>query len=276
MKTKVLFILMLSAMSFCAQAQSAYVRVGLGAAISTAPHMSYNSVYITSGGSEDTEEAKRGGLGDGLPIFAAAGYYFSEHFGVELGIDYFQGFNHKTTRNNNGSIATYKRNGTMLALTPAFVMKIDLNKFKPYARLGLKIGVLNNAKTVCAMSGTPYSPEKISGPADYTQKDYGGIAIGAQAALGTEFTISDLLSLFGEINLDGISWSPKKGKYTKYSLNGVDQLGSMTTKDKTWTYEKKIDYNETIPDSSPDKEVKFNYSFANVGLVIGVKINFGK
>ena len=56
----------------------------------------------------------------------------------------------------------------------------------------------------------------------------------------------------------------------------MDKLGTLTTKQKSWVYEKKIDYTQNIPDSEPDKWLKGNYSLANVGLVIGVKINFGK
>jgi hypothetical protein len=280
MKTKVLFILMLSVMSFCAQAQSIYVRAGLGAAICTSPQYGYQDTKITVGGNQNTTEMKKAGQGDGLPIFVAAGHYFGENFGVELGIDYFQGFNHKVADNDNGSITTQKIHATMLSIVPALVMKINLDKITPYARLGIMIGVLNSGILVQKMSGTSSDATKAfnynGAGADYTAKDYGGIAIGAQAAVGAEYHLSDLLSLFGEVNLDAISWAPKKGKLTKYSEGGVDKLGTLTTKQKSWVYEKKIDYTQNIPDSEPDKWLKGNYSLANVGLVVGVKINFGK
>ena len=279
MKTKILFILMLSVMSFCAQAQSAYVRVGLGAAICTSPQYVHQNTYITIGGNQNTTETIKAGQGDGLPIFAAAGYYFGKNFGVELGVDYFQGFNHKTVDNYNGSITTQKLHATMLSIVPALVMRLNLDKVTPYARLGIMIGVLSNGIYVQTMSGSPISEKGFfndGAGADLTEKDYGGIAIGAQAALGTEFKLSKHFSLFGEINLDAINWSPKKGKLTKYSIDGVDKLGTLTTKDKSWVYETKVDYTQTIPDSEPDKWLKENYSFANVGLIVGVKINFGK
>ncbi len=270
MKTTKLLLLILSVMSLSAQAQSIYVRAGLGAAICTAPHMIYQDAY-NNNESEPTIEAKRGGLGNGMPFVVAAGYYFGDNFGVELGVDYFLGFPNKTVNNENSSTYTTKISGSMLSLVPAFVMKFSLDKIKPYARLGIMIGVLNDAKTVNTSSGgTTY------GMANYTIKDYGGIAIGAQAAVGAEFPLSDLLSLFGEINLNGISWAPSNGKYTKYTFNGVDELSNMTTKEKTWVYVKKLDESQTISASDPDKDPLINYSFANAGLVLGVKINFGK
>jgi hypothetical protein len=269
MKTKTTILLILSVMTLGAQSQSIYVRAGLGAAICTSPHMLYQYTYGSSD-SQPTVEAKRGGLGNGFPFVAAAGYYFGENFGVELGVDYFLGLSSKTVNTEGSSVETMKISGSMLSLVPAFVMKINLDKIKPYARLGIMIGVLNSAKTINS-GGTSTYPM-----GDYTSKDYGGIAIGVQGAVGAEFPMSDLLSLFGEINLDGISWAPSKGKYTKYTVNGVDELGNMTTKEKTWVYVKSLDESQNIADSDPDKQPAINYSFANVGLIVGVKINFGK
>lgn len=268
MKAKSILFLALTVMVLGSQAQSIYVRGGLGPAISTAPHMDYQYTTLYQEFSQQvTTEAKRGGLGNGLPIVVAAGYYFSDNFGVEMGVDYFYGFSVKTVNSTNDITSTYKEHGTMLALVPAFVLRINSDKIKPYARLGLMIGVLNSEK---------YSLEKSDASRAFTSKDYGGISIGAQAAMGAEFPLSDLISIFGEVNLDGISWAPKKGKYTEHSTNGTDDLGSMTTRDKTWLYEKTINSTDVIPASDPNKKSLINYSFANVGLVFGVKINIGK
>jgi hypothetical protein len=208
-------------------------------------------------------------MGDGMPFTVAAGYYLGENFGVELGVDYFLAFSHKTVDTYPDETYTTKRSGSMLSLVPALVMRFTVDKIKPYARLGIIIGVLNSGK------------DKISdiyshGDYEKTDKVYGGIAIGAQAALGIEYPLSKLLSLFGEVNLNGISWAPTKGKVTKATDNGVDMLSTMTTKEKTWVYVKKLDETENIPDSDPDKYSTVNYSESNVGLIVGVKINLGK
>jgi Outer membrane protein beta-barrel domain len=272
MKTKKILILILSGLSFFVQAQSFYVRGGLGGAICSAPHMDYQYSDNDHNGYQETIEAKRAGLGDGLPIFAAAGYYFGKNLGVELGVNYFYGLPNKIVNTRAGLSTTSKTTGSMLALLPAFIMKFDLGKCKPYARLGLIIGVLNTAKTVIKTSGSSDTLEKV----DATIKYYGGIAIGAQAALGVEYPMSKMLSLFGEVNLNGINWAPKKGKFTQYSVNGVDELGNMQEIVKSWDYEKKIDLGEPFSLDQPGKRESINYSFANVGLIVGVKINFGK
>ena len=274
MKTKRYLILILSLISGYSQAQSFYVRAGLGAAICTTPRLSYQSTY-TNNGLTGIEEVKKGGLGDGLPIVAAAGYYFGDNFGVELGVDYFSGFNHKTVSSFNGDNSTRKTRGSMLAITPALVFKFDLDKISPYARLGIMIGVLNSIINKSSSTGVK---DSANIPHNYVlaSKDYGGIAIGVQAAVGAEYALGDRISLFGEVNLDGISYAPKKGKYTTFTTDDVDQLPTMTTSEKSWVYVKKLDGSINNSPSDPWRFSLDNYSFANVGLIVGVKINFGK
>jgi hypothetical protein len=244
------------------QGQSVYVRAGLGGAISTSPKIDYES------GSSGTIESKRVGYGNGLPFVVAGGYYFGEHFGLELGVNYLFGFPNKIKSSDNYYTNTEKFSGSMLSVVPAFVMKFDVGRVKPYCRIGLLIGVLNssNANAINNYISTEETTEKI----------YGGIAIGVQGAIGAELALNKLLSLFGEVNIDGISWAPTKGKYTKYTYNGVDQLSNMTTKQKSWVYVKSFDETQYIPSSDPDKESLVNYSFANAGLIVGVKVHFGK
>lgn len=253
------------------QAQKIYVRAGLGAAVSTAGEYVGEYTYT-----ENTDKASytKKGIGTGLPFVLAAGYMLNENIGLELGVDYFYGFNMKAKFTGANRTYDSKWHGQMLGIVPALVFTFPLDKIHPYARLGLKLGVWNN---VIYKDHEVYTqgPSKIGGnDNEMTMKDYGGIAIGAQAALGTEYALSDLISLFGEIQLDGISYAPKHGKYTKFVADGEDILGSLTEKEKKWNYVKEVDYNKNIPNDSPDEYGKINYTFGNVGLVIGVRINF--
>jgi hypothetical protein len=160
----------------------------------------------------------------------------------------------------------------MLSIVPAIVIRLPLDKFSPYARLGLKLGVLQSAKetdnTTIYNTGSTSKYEDIS-------KDYGGVSVGAQVSVGTDFKIGNHVSLFAEVNSDVISWSPKKGKLTKRTTNGVNTLDNLTTSQKSWVYEKTAD-NESTPSSEPAKKTLINYSYANTGIVVGVKLRFGK
>ncbi len=97
--------------------------------------------------------------------------------------------------------------------------------------------------------------------------------MGVQAAIGTDYELDDMFSIFGEIQIDGISYSPTHGKYTVYKLNGKDYLGQLDANDKTWNYLKEIDNTKNIPADQPDEKILINNYFGNFGLIVGVKIS---
>jgi hypothetical protein len=272
MKTKKLLLMCLLLTGLSIQAQKIYVRAGLGAALSTSAVYLGNTDYSSN---NETAEASKKGFGTGLPFVLAAGYKIHENIKIELGVNYFYGFNLKYEYTSSNAKYSYKMNAQMLSLVPAFIFNLPLEKFQPYARLGLKIGILNRLITE---ENAEFTGElkTFADTRDYILRDYGGIPVGVQAAIGTEIVLSDKFSFFGEIQVDGISYAPAHGKYTKYEENGADQLGNMTTKEKEVDYVTDIDYNENIPDDQPDKEIKTNYPLNNVGIVIGVKINIGQ
>ena len=272
MKTTKLFLVVLLLSGLSVQAQKLYIRAGIGAAITTSAYFigDWNST-----GNSNTAEVKKKGLGTGLPFVLAAGYQVHENILIELGVDYFYGF--KVKYNDYTTYAKYEDNfkAQMLSIVPALVFTIPLEKFQPYARLGLKIGVLNRiiSEEHAELTG---ELKTFAETRDYKTRDYGGIPIGVQAAMGTDIVLGDKLSLFAEIQIDGISYAPKHGKYTKYDVNGTDQLENMTTKEKEVDYVTDIDYGEDIPDDQPDKQLRNNYPLTNVGLILGLKIKIGQ
>jgi hypothetical protein len=266
-KFRILFIGLLL-IGITLQAQKIYIRGGLGIAVSTAASNNYD--FNTPAGSATTATSHKQGIGSGLPFVLAGGYKMNDHFGIELGIDYFNGFSLQSK--NTGQIYDMdsKWHGRMLSIVPAFVMSLPMDKLKPYARIGLKLGVMNN---VIFQEHDMITNEASTYDIQSKSKDYGGIAIGAQAAVGTDFVLSDQLSIFGEIQLDGISYSPKHGKYTEYIKNGTDQLGSLTVREKEWNYMKEATFSNSLPEDQPNELITRNFTFGNVGLVIGLKIN---
>ena len=272
MKTTKLLLVCLLLAGLSIQAQKFYVRAGIGAALSTS---AYFVGDYTNSDNTNAATAKKKGLGTGLPFVLAAGYKIHENFKIELGVDYFYGFKLKYKdvslwAKNEGNFSAQ-----MLSLVPALIFTLPLEKFQPYARLGLKIGILNR---IISEEHSEFTGEgkTFADTRDYTNRDYGGVPFGIQAAFGTDIVLNSTLSLFGEIQVDGISYAPTHGKYTKYEENGADQLGNMTTNEKEVDYVTDIDYNENIPDDQPDKELKTNYPLNNVGIVIGVRINIGQ
>lgn len=270
MKTMRIILIMFVMIGITTHAQKFYIRGGLGFAVSTAASDNYN--FNTPANSPTTITTNKKGIGTGLPLALAGGYMINEHFAFELGFNYFYGFTLQST--NTDPISSYdtKWRGQMLSIVPALVLSIPLDKLKPYARLGLKLGVLNSI-VYWEQNVNIYESNQTTEVIQTQIKEYGGIAVGAQAAVGTEIVLSSRLSLFGEIQLDGISYSPKHGKYTEYDINGTDILGSLPVNMKDWNFVNETTFPATIPQDQPGEQVKKNFHFGNAGVVVGVKVS---
>jgi hypothetical protein len=270
MKTSKILLLSLLFIGMSVQSQNIYIRAGLGVAVSTAANIEFNTTqspdYTTN-----QVSTKKAGLGTGLPFVLAAGYKLSENFRVELGVDYFYGFSIKTKDIMQTSTFESKYHGQMLSIVPAIVMTFPVDKLHPYARLGLKLGVMNSVVFQEKRVQTILPDKATETTTESKIREYGGIAIGAQAAVGTDYAVNDKISIFGEIQLDGISYSPKHGKYLEYSQDGVDQMSSRTKNENNWNFLKDVDFTKNIPDDQPDEVPRINFRFGNVGLVVGVK-----
>jgi hypothetical protein len=215
------------------------------------------------------------GLGSGFNGTLAFGYMVSDNIGLELGVNEFFGLTKKTKYENANGTNTEERkiSGKMLQIVPAIIITPALEKLNPYARIGMIVGVL---PSFVQKYNTTYNtiPElKAISVEEYKEKNYGGIAVGFTAAAGATLAMGDKISIFGELIFNGITYSPTKGKVKEWTIDGVDRLATATTREKEWTFEKKLDDNENIPDSNPDKYPKTSLNFSNVELNIGIKLN---
>jgi len=159
----------------------------------------------------------------------------------------------------------------MLYITPAVIITPGLGKVNPYMRLGLNLGVLSNI-----ISSTTYTTDFEGFVTNYevTEKYTGGIAIGFNAAGGVDWQISDLITLFGEVDFNGISWAPTKSEITQYEVDGADQLSTLTENQKVTEYSKEVDLNQNIPDTDPNQALLYNYPFSNAGKRVGIKFTW--
>jgi len=240
-----------------------YISLGAGIGFGTAStydlYQNSNKVYPVA-------------LGKAVGVNLHAGYFLNDFMAVDLGVAYKIGLSSKIEPPINSDISlasgdalTLKYSGSMLQLVPGIVFMPALEgKLKPYTRLGVIIAVMNSLTTKfdSKSSGT----EMIA-----TLKYSGGVAVGGSLALGADFALSDLLSLYAEIYYDALNYSPKKGEFKKAEVNGVDKLGDLTTFEKQVEFVK--DITDFVPeDNSPDQQLKTSYPFNSLGLNIGVKI----
>jgi hypothetical protein len=271
-------------------AQKAYIRLGVGGGIGLKqygpvithdPAGGYNIdlwADETRTSSSDNLECKSLGLGGGLNANLAFGYMLSDYIGIELGVNQFIGLSKKINYSSSNSYGDYtmeaKVSGMMLQVVPAIVITPGLEKINPYARLGMIIGVLPSIIEKTNSTDT-YIGEQLKATTTTTIdkiKLSGGIAAGFTAAGGVAFNLGEKLDFFTELVFNGITYAPSKGKYKEWTVDGVDVLASATTKQKEWTYEKKYNESEVIPNGNPDKQPKMSINFSNVELNIGIKL----
>lgn len=260
--------------------QKIYLRLGLGGGVGLKQYEGFMWANETITSTTHDEEYKSLGFGGGLNVNLAGGFMLSDNIGIELGVNEFIGLNKTTkvsdTRAGFEESREVKVSGMMLQLVPAIVITPKLEKLNPYARLGMIIGILpsftekiSSTQTVTPVSKATLATTQI----EYKEKNNGGIALGFTAAAGVDMNLSDNLSLFGELVYNGITYAPTKGKVKTWTVNGVDQIATAVTRDKEWTYEKKIDTDAAIPDGSADKREKQSFNFSNVLINIGIKLH---
>lgn len=258
-------------MTIAMSQNSFYVSLGVGAGINTA--RSYD-LY------KDGIKVHPVGLGKGFAPVVRAGIFVNDFMAVELGVAYRVGFNTKidvSTGLPGSDTGNETFSGSMLQLIPAVLIQpdFDLGSVSPYARVGFIVGLIPSIKDNYDVT---YNLNPVLGPAAVTVnqvgtfKYSGGVSFGGSAALGCDFDLSDMLAIYVEIYYDAMVYAPTKGEYTKFSINGQDKLGDMTTHDKETKYVKDLT-GYTDDKDSPQQMLKNSYPFNNVGLNFGVKIN---
>lgn len=257
-------------------AQGAYVKInaGYGFIISSSVAQNYSQTTTSSPPYTytNTIEAVNLSLGKGLNFGGAFGYMFNKNIGAELGISYLLGGTTKFSNESNfgATHTTYEQtvHSNMLRFIPSLVIASGFEGINPYAKFGLLIG-----------TGSFFIDDDsdIDGDIRVQKRKYnGGFALGLNSALGAIYTINDNISIFGEIDLVNLSYSPTKGELTESTLNGVDQLPFTTTSVKEIEFVDSYTFDSANPpsESEPSKELKFKMPYGSVGLNFGLKINF--
>ncbi len=265
-----LFSALLLAGTIFAQ-QKAYLSLGVGAGLGTA-----RTYDLYDWG----KKVHPVGLGTGLDFNLRGGYFVGQAIAIELGVGYRMGFSTKIdvedesdALSSSGSSGTVKFKSDMLYLVPALVISPDFeSKTRPYARLGVLIGIMPSITTKMDITTPSYPYDALADNNTVgTLKYSGGVAFGGSFALGCDFNLSDLLAIYVEIYYDALSYAPSKGKFKKLELNGKDMLPDMNTCDKEVEFVKDLTGFEP-KDDQPDQELKNSYPLNSLGLNIGLKI----
>ena len=269
---KSLMILLCASLNFTAvMAQGAYFTLGAGYNLPTSTQtldaLSFSDEIMT----ENTTTYKQNyvSLGKGLSVGGAFGYKFNENIGAELGISYLMGSTWESKMAYSdfatSMTSTDEISSKMTRINPQFVISMEANKLTPYAKVGLLLGMGSmslNSKV-----------EYLDGVVEQTTIFNGGVATGFTTTIGASYAINDKISLFGDLNMVNMSYSPTKGIMTKYAENGVDLLSLMDPIDKEIQFVDTYVEDDNIQPSitEPSKALKIKFPFSSVGVHIGVK-----
>lgn len=251
------------------KAQNAYLTVGGGYGLKL------GSMAISANYSSSKFESVSSSFGKGILSNIGIGYSKNEHFAVELHVNYLLGS--KVEFTDATSPTTPPENeilkGRMLRIIPAIRFSYG-EKLKPYARIGLIVGVLNRLVD----ERTSYSYSWSSNYDTYHEISVfkGGLSLGFSGALGATYPLSDKLSLYGELGFMSQAWAPKKRIVTTYEVNGVDRLSVMAKRDAETEFVDSYDPSVSISPSEPDQSLKIYLPYSSWGVNVGIHYTLGK
>jgi hypothetical protein len=224
--------------------------------------------YTTDASGESNYEAIALSLGKGLNVNASFGYNFTKNIAVELGINYLLGSETTALQTNASSNfrSESKFSAKMLQIKPTLVLSAGYDKINPYAKFGVVIGT---GKANLEVSGTSTG---FSTNSNYELSE--GTPIGFHGGIGLTYSLNSKISLFGEITSVNLNFSPKKGKLTEATVNGVDQLPLMDVEDKEIDFVDTFYTGTVTSPNQPSKSPAFALPFSSLGLNVGVKYNF--
>lgn len=273
MKAKIaiaLMVLVASLFSGRIYSQGSYAKINAGYGLQMSSqnidYFSFTNFSIDTASS--TQEQVKTSLGKGLVFEGAVGYLFNKNIGVELDVSYLLGTKTQTNQTLYGSRRNNSLSANMLRINPSFVVSCGFEKINPYAKLGLIIGF---GKIFYEDDYTSASGSVVSEIMELS----GGIALGLNAGAGIMYHLNEKLSLFGEINMVNLSYSPSRGELTKSTINGTDRLPDLTIAEKEVDFVDSYttDTNTPYTHTEPREELKESFPFGSAGLNVGIKIN---
>lgn len=261
-------------------AQNAYVKVGgnynfgIGASIVqakvTGTHNINNSATL------NFEQVKIN-YGEGLVLNAAAGYYFTDHFGFEFGVGRLKG---KTTKIENRIYRAqyaltegmdYETSMAPITLIqPSLTATFGTKTIRPFARLGViitsKVEITEKQKS----SLWSYTQE-------YESKYSGNRGFGLQGAAGLDLKANEQVTFYLETAFNNLNYAPEKWEMTVLNEDGESKLHTVPANEREIVFSEAYTINydkDGKPTTLPAQEVQRFFSLNTWSLGLGMKVTF--
>lgn len=242
-----------------------YINLGLGGGISTSSN--FGMLYDYDGSTITVHPV---GLGNGFNGYASFGYKFLKYVSVEISVNEFLGLaagGDSVSHLLGSSTADAKIAGKMFSVVPAIVISAGLEKVNPYARFGLLIGAAPSVMTKYSQTNVSTNPQQDM---EIWNHYYGGVALGYAAAGGVTFNISNLINIFTELQFTHATWSPNHSEITKYTVNDVDKLSTLSTYEKQVDFVNSMTLNGPFDQDQPRQELRITMPFSTLAVNVGI------
>ncbi len=226
-----------------------------------------------------SHENVKGSYGAGWNASGAFCYTLSENIGLELGLSYGIGKEYTTkstftethleNKNMTNESETFKSRA--ISFTPALKFMTQKRGFTPYFLVG---PVFSKVNFRSAMIRTMEENGTVTTESHNT-KFKGGIALGLRGAIGVSVIVNKKLTLFSEIVFTGMNYYPKESEITHYSINGKDEIGTLTPNVRKTVYVEKIENDSDKANDNvniPNRNLRFPVAMSSVSANAGVQV----
>lgn len=236
------------------------------------------------------------GFGGGFSFLASVGYSFTKNISAELEFSYISGTTLQSTFKDsyyayatedtdveNATTTNKLTSSPRYRLMPSLKLSVPISsKLCSYLKAGLVVGLggkltLSNIylyEQYLIQNGQTY--DDFSETTNVGLTASGGLSLGYTASAGAEYSFSDFLSVYLELNFINENWSPTNGNITSYSVSTASP--PVTLSSTQFSYSNNISLGGGNFSSGSVIQVNSQYpkqifSYGSYGLVIGIKFS---
>lgn len=226
----------------------------------------YKETYDNDEGEyEASEEAVYGSYGSGLSFHLGFGAALNGTIGYDVEFGYLMGKKYSVSDRYSDDFYTEAQDNEVKSssfqIAPSLTLTAGTGNIQPYTRIG----------PVLAFTKLKYEDTQFDSYNDLKEvREYeltGGMSIGFKGVLGVTFNADQKVQFFSEVNFVSMSYAPKDGEITAYTVNGDDALSSIPKSDRKIEFKDKIDYD----DDDDNVALRERYTMGSIGIQVGVR-----
>lgn len=237
--------------------------------------------YYVPQGFITKEKEVTGSMNAGPTISATVGYHFETNAAVELDMGYVSGKRYEVVAEERRTLdgeVQYARSdfaawhSSNAFISPSLVLSTGKGLLKPYLKAGPLLALTQVTEETALLIEENNSPDLTQTKQEYS----GNIALGLRGTAGLEMQVNERISLFSEVAFLGMQYAPKEKEVLHYEVNGEEQIGLWTLRQRKVTFVDRTSLNSRDTAASPDEPfeaLKTHFGMSSMTALAGVKIS---